>query len=65
MVTAIHRDSTLCLNQGNHPSIPAEGLELVAGVPTIVTAEQVGYLRSIGVEVADDTPTPAKPKKGA
>lgn len=58
---ATSTDSTLCLNQSNHPSVPPEGLELPAGVPTTVPAELGDYLRSLDCTVVDDPPAPKRP----
>ena len=56
MPKATSHDSTLCLNKGNHPSIPEKGLTLPAGVPTQVTAQQADYLKDLpGVVIEGDT----------
>lgn len=66
MPTATHRDSTLCLNASNHPSIPTEGLVLEAGIPKEVTPEQAEYLETLGVEIARPVPTqPNTPRASA
>jgi len=63
MPTAISHDRTLCLNSSNDPSIPAEGLELVANKAIPVSAAQATYLKTLqGVDVQDD-PTPKKGKE--
>jgi len=63
-VKAVSPHSTLCLNASNHPAIPPEGLELVAGVPTPVPAELGDYLRSLDCVVLDPSAPrrPAAPK---
>jgi len=60
-VKALSPQSTLCLNPSNHPAVPPEGLELVAGVPTPAPAELGDYLRSLDCEVLDDPPSPKRP----
>jgi len=66
MFHATSMDSTLALNPSNHDSIPPEGLELEAGMPTPVTPEQASFLRSIGVTVIETPdPKPLRAPRGA
>ncbi|MDR3684777.1 MAG: hypothetical protein P4L11_13700 [Geothrix sp.] len=59
MPKATSTRSTLALNSSNHASIPKEGLELLAGVPTSVTAAQAAYLKTLrNVVVEEDGPAP-------
>ncbi len=61
---ATFNDSTLVLNQSNHPDVPAGGLVLEAGKPTPIPESLGGYLRALGAVVLDepipDTPIPPR-----
>lgn len=63
MPTATSTDSTLCLNQSNHASIPEAGLVLEAGITTPVTPEQAEYLRTLGIAVQDDPEPEPQPSR--
>lgn len=58
MPKAIHSGSTLALNSSNHPSIPPEGLVLVANRPSPVTLSQASYLRTLPHVTVIDDPVP-------
>lgn len=58
---ATSHDTTLCLNQSNHPSVPAEGLVLEAGKATPVPSEMKDYLQTLGVQVQNESTATPKP----